>query len=238
MNKTELKALKGRITSAINADEKTDASIHALATEVLAHAADSGDFTLFARLIGDVTTAGGEVFGRGVRSRRLALLEWAGEFSPLRVNGDGVIGALKSSAKGYVAYNLSGAKANPFWTLQSEANRRVTNRPFDLTTISGRLSGIGKAIDKQVEAGTLTPEDEQIMRDLSVKLNATFAKFVRDNHIDLDAVKAQRDALVAEQATVADDEGVPCGVNTDETPNTDEQAAANLGGTVVEEAVA
>jgi hypothetical protein len=221
MNKTELKSLRDKIDRAIQADEKTDAHLHGLAVSCLRLAADHGDFTMFARLIGDCKTAGGEVFERGVRSRRLALLEWVKEFSPIRINGDGVMGLLKPTAKGYVAFDVNRADANPFWTLQAEADRRKQDRPFDLSTISGRISGISKAIDKAVEKGTVTPEDETVMRELAQSLNATMARFLRERNIDLAKLKEQKAALQAETPVTVEDEQPPA----NDTPE--------LGGKVV-----
>lgn len=167
------------INSVVTADGSMDITVHNLAVECLAHAAEHGDFTLFARLVGDVKTAGNVAFGRGVRSRRQGLLEWAAKFSPIRVNGDGIMGALPESSKVFVPYNVEGATAAPFYDLTGEASRRTTNKPFGIEQILGRVGSFGKAIDKAVEAGTLEG-DEAALKTLAKEANAYFAKRARE----------------------------------------------------------
>lgn len=167
------------ITKVVTADGKLDITIHNLAVECLEHAQQHGDFTLFARLIGDVKTAGGVSYGRGVRSRRLGLLEWAIKFSPIRVNGDGVMGVLPETSKVYVPFNIEAAQATPFYDLLGEAGRRTTNNPFGIQQMLGRIGSFSKAIDKAVEAGTLEG-DEAALKTLAQEANSFFAKRARE----------------------------------------------------------
>lgn len=171
------------IAKIVTADASLDITVHNLAVECLAHAAPDGrgpgDFTLFARLIGDVKTAGGVSYGRGVRSRRLGLLEWAAKFSPIRVNGDGVMGALPETSKVYVPYNVEAATNTPFYDLQGETTRRTTNKPFGVEQMLGRIGSFGKAIDKAVEAGSLEG-DEAALKTLAQEANAFFARRARE----------------------------------------------------------
>lgn len=172
------------ISKVVAADGKLDITVHNLAVECLEHArphseGGHGDFTLFARLIGDVKTAGGVSYGRGVRSRRLGLLEWATKFSPIRVNGDGVMGVLPETSKVYVPFNVEAAQATPFYDLSGEAGRRATNNPFGIQQMLGRIGSFSKAIDKAVEAGTLEG-DEAALKALASEANAYFAKRARE----------------------------------------------------------
>jgi len=183
--------LEQRIDRAITLDGTFDTQTHLLAVETLQHAATTGDFTLFAKLIGDVTTKGGQTFGRGVRSRRLALIEWAAAFSPIRINGDGVIGALAESAKGYKPYNVEGAEAVPFFDMPSEKRRRETHAPFDVAVIMGRIGSFNKAIDKAVENGSLN-DNEEALRRFTADVQAFAIAKAAELGLSSDAAKARR----------------------------------------------
>lgn len=183
--------LEQRVNHLITADGRMDTEIHRAAVDTLSHAADTGDFTLFARLLGDVKTAGGMVYGRGVRSRRLALIEWSAAFSPIRVNGDGVIGALTEGAKGYLPFNIEGAESLPFYDMPNEAKRRTTNAPFDVAVIMGRIGSFSKAIDKAVENDALN-DDEAALRQLAADVQAFAIAKATELGLSSDAAKARR----------------------------------------------
>lgn len=188
--------LEQRIDRAITLDGTFDTQTHLLAVETLQHAETTGDFTMFAKLIGDVTTKGGVVYGRGVRSRRLALIEWATAFSPIRVNGDGVIGVLAADAKGYKPYNTEGAEALPFFEMPTEKRRRETNAPFDVAVIMGRIGSFGKAIDKAVENGSLN-DNEEALRTLASEVQQFAIAKAAELGLSSDAAKARRTQAAA-----------------------------------------
>jgi len=188
------------IARVVTADGKLDITVHNLAVECLEHAQQHGDFTLFARLIGDVKTAGGVSYGRGVRSRRLGLLEWATKFSPIRVNGDGVMGVLPETSKAYVPFNVEAAQETPFYDLAGEAGRRTTNNPFGIEQMLGRIGSFSKAIDKAVEAGTLQG-DEAALKTLAQEANAFFAKRARE----MGLIGEDNKPVKASEAPKADD---------------------------------
>lgn len=190
--KTEL-TLEQRVDAAIIADGSMDTQVHTLAVECLAHAAEHGDFSLFAKLIGDCHTKGGVTFGRGVRSRRLALIEWASAFSPIRLNGDGLIGTLAENAKGFKPYNVEGAEAMPFYDMPTEKRRRETHAPFDVAVIMGRIGSFGKAIDKAVENGSLN-DNEEALRQLADSVQAFAIQKAAELGLSSDAAKARRKA--------------------------------------------
>lgn len=183
--------LEQRVDAAIAQDGTFDLTVHGLAMECLAHAQSTGDFTLMARLIGDCKTAGGVVFGKGVRSRRLGIIEWLGQYSPIRVSGAGVIGALPKTAKTFKEYDLEAAEANPFYDGKAEAARRTKNNPFDVATILGRVGSFTSSIDKAIESGSLN-DDETALRLLATELNAFAAKRARELGLNSDEAKARR----------------------------------------------
>ena len=171
--------IRSDIAKLIVVDAGFDITVHNLAVECLEHAATHGDFTLLAQLIGDCKTAGGVTFGKGIRSRRLALIEWTAKFSPLRINGDGVMGKLPDTAKTFTAFDVDAATKTPFYDMGAEAARRSKNNPFDIAVILGRLGSFNGAIDKAVEAGSLNG-DEALLRQLVSEGNAWFATRARE----------------------------------------------------------
>lgn len=184
-------AISRDITKVSAVDATFDITVHNLAVETLQHAFIYGDFTLFAQLVGNCKTAGGVSFGKGVQSRRLALIEWAAKWSPIRVNGDSIMGLLPSTAKAYVAFNIEGAQATPFYEGAAEVARRTKNNPFDVAVILGRLGSFNTAIDNAIEKGSLN-DDEALLRQLSSDLNAYAATRARELGLNSDEAKARR----------------------------------------------
>lgn len=189
----DVSGLIARIDALIIKDASIDTETHRAAMDCLAHAADTGDYTLIARLLGDVKTKGGEEFGKGVRSRRLALIEWMTAFSPIRISGDGVIGMLKEGAKTYKPFNLEGAEACPFYAMPEEVKRRTANKPFDVAVMHGRIFSLSKAIDTAAEKGTLNDE-EAALRELASHVQAAFTAKAKELGLDVQAAKDRRQA--------------------------------------------
>lgn len=182
----------------VHADIGMDTAAHNLAMECLRHAAPTdlggfGDYTLFAELIGDVKTKGGVQYGRGLRSRRLGLIEWAAKFTPIRINGDGVIGVQSPDAKGFTPWNLDGAEATPFFDLAGEAGRRNQNKPFGIEVMLKRIGSFHSAIDKAVENNALEG-DEAVLKSLAKEMSAYFARRSRELGLIDDAGKATQAA--------------------------------------------
>ena len=157
-----------------------------------------GDLTLMCNLLGNVTTTNGAVFGKGVASRRLALLEWLNEYSPIRVSGDNVIGMLKKSAKGYVAFDVEAANANPFWTLKAEEERREKPPvPFDSATIQQAIGSLNGKLTTAITEGRVNPEQVEALKAVVTELTGTFARIAAERHLDPAADKKARDGFVA-----------------------------------------
>lgn len=189
-------AISAAIDNLIQQDGAFDTNVHRVAMDALNHAATYRDIELIARLLGDVKTKGGKQFGKGVRSRRKALIEWLGAFSPIRVNGDGVIGLLKEGAKTYVPFNLEGAETLPFFDMPNERNRRASNTVFDVATVHGRIFSLTKAIDTAAEKGALNDE-EDALRELAAHMQAEFTKKAKELGLDVQASKDRRQTAKA-----------------------------------------
>lgn len=190
--------IRADIVKVVTADGSMDITVHNLAVETLDHAANTGDFTLFAQLVGDCKTAGGVVYGRGVRSRRLGLIEWATKFSPIRINGDGLIGSLPKTNKAYVEYNVEAATNTPFYDMKGESDRRSQNKAFDITVMLKRVGSFTNAIKKAEEDGKLESDLEASMQ-FAREVNAYAAKRARELGLTDEANQAvKRQAPAAE----------------------------------------
>lgn len=100
---------------------KVDASIHDLGCVALAHASTTFDARRMLELY--------KAFGNSARKK--GFLVWVEMFSPIRItDGDkGITVKLaKADDKGYTPFDLAGAEARPFWTLEEAAER--TSKPL------------------------------------------------------------------------------------------------------------
>lgn len=201
LTKKAIASVTAAIADLVSRDGAFDQEVHNVAVQVLGHAAACGDITLVCRLIGNVTTANGAIFERGVTSRRLALLEWMNEYSPIRVSGDNVIGMLKKTAKDYRAFDVEAAAANPFWTLKSEADRREKPPvPFDSATIQQSLGALNNRLSKAIEEGRVNPDMVDTYKAMITELNGTFAQLAKANNVDPSADKKAREGFTVAAA--------------------------------------
>ena len=135
-NKLKL-AAGATIDKAIEAIVKASASlgpdIHKWGVQAMMHAAEHGDARKVDRLFKGLHGANAPE----------AFKDWVMEYSPIRWNGDGEVGILKSTAKLFKPFNIEGANGNPYW------NRiAVQKQPLTLDKLLKLISGMSKKIDK------------------------------------------------------------------------------------------
>lgn len=207
LSKKAIASVTATIADLVSRDGAFDQEVHDVAIQIMGHVSTCGDLTLMCRLIGNVTTQGGAVFEKGVASRRLALLEWLNEYSPIRVSGDNVIGMLKATAKDYRAFDLEAAAANPFWTLKSEADRREKPPvPFDSATIQSAIGALNGKLQKAIEEGRVNPEQIEALKATVTDLNGTFARLAQERKLDPSADKKAREGFVVSAPVAAEPE--------------------------------
>ena len=198
LSKKAIASVTATIADLVSRDGAFDQEVHNVAVQILGHVSVCGDLTLMCRLLGNVTTSNGAVFEKGVASRRLALLEWLNEYSPIRVSGDNVIGMLKKTAKDYRPFDLEAAAANPFWTLSGEQDRRDKPPvPFDSATIQQSLGALNNRLTKAIEEGRVNPDMIETYKAAITQLNGSFAKITKELKLDPVADKKARDGFVA-----------------------------------------
>ena len=141
--------IKGIGTSLKNLDKK----VHECAVECLEHAKAHGDVTLMDALYD--TLGGHNPRSRGYRAKGLRV--WVEKYSPIRWNGDGKVGQMNEGSKGYVAYDIEKATANPFWTLKEGIEKTAV--VYTPEAVLKYIEGLQGKIDKQVEEGKLDAAD-------------------------------------------------------------------------------
>lgn len=108
-----------------------DTLIHTTAVQCMLHAKEHGDVTLAQRLMEAMPKA----------SRALALKDWYHKFSPMRLEGK--VGILKATQKGYNAFRVEEADAEPFWT---EAEQPA-KKPLTLAAMLKIAQGLPKRLE-------------------------------------------------------------------------------------------
>jgi hypothetical protein len=159
------------IDAAIEHTVKGDGIIHDAAVQCLGHASVHGDCTLLDRLIKGV--------GKSVRVEGLKV--WAGEFSPIRWNGDGKVGILKVGQKGFTSYQVEKANLTPFWTLAAADER--TARPMTIDQVLKVIHGLKGRIEKAKTEGRFDGDPEAAMG--LVEAVATFTDGYVAKHPDV-----------------------------------------------------
>jgi len=183
-NKLKL-AAGATIDKAIEAIVKASASlgpdIHKWGVQAMMHAAEHGDARKVDRLFKGLHGANAPE----------AFKDWVMEYSPIRWNGDGEVGILKSTAKLFKPFNIEGANGNPYW------NRiAVQKQPLTLDKLLKLISGMSKKIDK-AEADDLIAPGESLatMRLLATRTLAAAEGAIREaaelqKKIDAEALAA------------------------------------------------
>ena len=150
----------GKITGLIEAVEKAGTAyqsvLHQALVQCLAHAAEHGDRSLLARLVGGkIKSKKGEVTENypGVLSKATSPREvrlWVSHNSPLRWDTDGAIVVSKTAVEKGQAYTLDEADAQPFWAMPENEKDRARPLTYDniLTVVKGLRKRLEKALDE------------------------------------------------------------------------------------------
>jgi hypothetical protein len=147
---TTIKLLSGKAIDAGITDLGTRSNalgpdIHKFAVQALLHAETHSDPRKLDRLVTVLHKS----------NAPQALKAWAERHSPVRWNGDGKVGIMKSDAKGYTPFDIEAAHADPYWN-------KIPAVPTALTM--DRLMKMVEAIEKRVNKDdVLVAEGENIV---------------------------------------------------------------------------
>lgn len=190
------KIINKMIDTAITHTAKGDGLIHEAASQALGHAQASGDARPLDRLM--------KGLGKSVRVEGLRV--WVETYSPVRWNGDGKVGLLKETMKGYVAFDVQTAFDNPFWTLKA-ADEKVS-KPLDLFALVATIKGMRAKVEKAQAKNQFEGDEQQALRFLG-QMEAFVDGFIkvdpiRDGAYDpADPENAKEDAIDAEFEVIA-----------------------------------
>jgi hypothetical protein len=119
---TSARALLALITRIGTSANKLQTMIHDAAIGCLQHAETYGDAVPMQKLYLVLPKS----------QRREALLDWVTVNSPIRITqGGAVVGLLKADEKGYVPFNVDGARAVPFWEKDERAMKPMGESDFE-----------------------------------------------------------------------------------------------------------
>lgn len=201
-----------------------------IGVQCLAHYAEHGDLTLFARFVG------GKIGSRKKGERkytitdehpgvcgvmRKSIVAWAATYSDLRFNGDGMIYRMNRASESFKAFfptiggeystagqavNVGMAEANP-WFEGDEAKRASSVRPLDLLNLITIAASITKRLAKAKEddaenGGVIVEGQLAKMEAFAAAIAKATADFEKKENVNVVLLQAEREARNAAPANV------------------------------------
>lgn len=144
---TTLKNIDTNIRKITTNAKKLNELIHSTAIMVIQHAKEHGDCTRALALVKAMPAS----------MRRTMLVLWFETYTPIRVKlNDDKVGILKETAKNYVAWDIDGATATPFYEL---AEQNAEEKVYDYAALVAMVERLSKQIEKKIEAGAVPDAD-------------------------------------------------------------------------------
>lgn len=155
-----LKKIDSNIKRIVTNAAKLNVLIHETALLVLGHAAEHGDCTRALALVKAMPAS----------HRRTMLIAWFDKYSPIRVIlANDKVGMLKDTAKGFVAFNVEGATAEPFYAI---AEATPEKPPFDLNAMLKFIESAAKRVQTQIDEGRVPDADVSTAQALIASIKA------------------------------------------------------------------
>ena len=153
-----LKLIDKNIKTITTNAQKVNVLIHSTGMLILRHANEHGDCTRALSLVKAMPAS----------MRRTMLVAWFEKYSPIRViESNDKVGMLKDSAKGFVAFNIEGADAEPFYVI---AGKTPEVKPFDLAAMLKFIEGSVKRVEKQLSEGNVPDADRSTAEALLAQM--------------------------------------------------------------------
>lgn len=141
------KAIDIGIKSIATRSAKLAPDIHKWGVQAIYHAQQHSDPRKVDNLLNALHAANGPA----------AFKAWVEEHSPIRWNGDGVVGIMKATDKRFTPFNVEAANAVPYWTKIS-----VQAKPLTLAALKAMISQMEKKVTKAESEGTIA-EGENVV---------------------------------------------------------------------------
>lgn len=142
-----LKKIDANLARITTNGDKLNVLIHTTAMLILKHATKSGDCTRALSLVKAMPAS----------MRRTTLIQWFTKYSPIRVVfQNDAVGMLKKDDKGYTAFALDKAEANPFYKI---AENNAEPGLLDFDKFIKMIQGMAKREAAKADEGKVKPED-------------------------------------------------------------------------------
>ncbi len=129
---------------------KLNGRIHDTAVLIAAHAEEHGDCTRALALIKAMPAS----------MRRAMLILWFNTFTPIRVSlANDKVGMLKDGQKGFVAFDVEGGNALPFYELAKE--EKEDTGEATLADVLAMMERLAKRVSKLVADGKVVANDRE-----------------------------------------------------------------------------
>jgi hypothetical protein len=216
------KVLNARIDAFGKVVLSTQQEAQDIGVQCLAHYAEHGDLTLFARFVG------GKIGSKKKGERkytitddfpgvcgvmRKSIVAWAATYSDLRFNGDGMIYRMNRASESFKAFhptidnvlseagqavNVSMAEENP-WFEGDEAKRASSVRPLDLLNLITIAASITKRLAKAKEddaenGGVIVEGQLAKMEAFAAAIAKATADFEKKENVNVVLLQAEREA--------------------------------------------
>jgi hypothetical protein len=142
-----LKKIDANLVRITTNGDKLNVLIHQTAMLIMKHATKSGDCTRALALVKAMPAS----------MRRTTLIAWFTKYSPIRiVFQNDAVGMLKKDDKGYTAFALDKAEANPFYKI---AENNAEPGLLDFDKFIKMIQGMAKREAAKADEGKVKPED-------------------------------------------------------------------------------
>jgi hypothetical protein len=162
---TSLQQIDKNITYIRTTGRNVQERIHLTALMIMEHSFNHGDCSRALTLV--------QAMPKGMR--RSLVVKWFGRFSPIAVNivdrspNDSSVRLRKHDSKKYVPYNLAGAKAVPWYTLEPEI---MPDNAWDETVVNAKVISLATALENRLNDGKIADEAVERTRALVEMLKA------------------------------------------------------------------
>lgn len=216
------KVLNARIDAFGKVVLSTQQEAQDIGVQCLAHYAEHGDLTLFARFVG------GKIGKKAPKDRkytitddfpgvcgvmRKSIVAWAAKFSDLRFNGDGMVYRMNRASESFKAFhptigsvlskagqavNVDMAEAEA-WYDGDGAKRDASVRQLDLLNLIAIAASIAKRLEKAKEqdaedGGVIVPGQLEKMEAFAAAITAATAAFEKKENVNVVVLQAEREA--------------------------------------------
>lgn len=162
---TTLQQIDKNITYIKTTGKNVQQRIHDTAVMIMEHSANHGDCSRALTLV--------QAMPKGMR--RALVVKWFDKFSPIAINivdkrpNDSSVRIRKMDSKKYVPYNLAGAKAVPWYTIEPEV---MPDNTWDEDAVNAKVISLATSLENRLKDGRIAPDAVERTRALVEMLKA------------------------------------------------------------------